>query len=88
MSNINVIHMAGYNDICNWFGYAQNKGYTHLMIVRHDKNYDFPIWVSPKDDALEMYNDICKDFSLEVLDVYDISMDFADQFREYHCFNF
>lgn len=83
---------AGLIEIAEWYDIGFDQGYTHLLVIRHKQkghfDYDFPMFIGMDDSAKAWYDLLQEDPSIEVLDVYDLSMDFEDQVWEEKCRNF
>ena len=82
------LQFATVDKIEDWFWYAWNNMYSHLMVLRYNNEYDFPIYVSYKDSAMEMYENYRFGENLEILEVLNVDISFASQMKQYKPFNF
>lgn len=76
-------------EISEWFdrGVAEDK--THMIVVCDTFDYDdYPVYVSPDEDARKTYDENNNKNMKRVIEVYNLSMDKAVQMDSRRAFNF
>lgn len=75
--------------LAQWFDHGVADGATHMIVVCDTYDWDdYPVYVTPTEDAREKaqtYND--KEMQ-QVMEVYDLALPKADQMAEFRAFNY
>jgi hypothetical protein len=70
-------------DISRWFDKGKKDGATHLLVVCDTYEFeDYPVFVHSAKEAKEKYAKFNGPNMQKVMEVYDISMNKADQLAE------
>ena len=71
-------------DIKYWLEQAKEKGATHLIVVVDKFDFDnYPVYVSPTENAAEEYERIINSSMQGVDEVYNMSMNIDKQLKEH-----
>lgn len=70
------------SDIRGWLKRGKEEGATHMMVVcdTYD-NEDYPVMVMPDEKAEEKRVEFDKNMQ-QVMEIYNLSMDFEEQLKE------
>lgn len=76
-------------DIKRWLKMGKKAGSTHLLVCVDTFDYsDYPVFVSPEENAREIYSQYNGPNMQKVMEVYNLSMDFEMQLNQKRSFNF
>ncbi len=80
--------MTTQNDIREWLERGKKNNSTHLIVVvdRFD-NDDYPVFVSENENVYDVESEHNKNMQ-QVMEVYNISMDWEEQLNQYRSFNY
>lgn len=81
--------MTGITEISRWFDRGVEQGASHMIVVCDTFDYeDYPVFVSPEEDARERANKCSAGNMQRVMEVYSLSKDKASQLNEGRSFNY
>jgi hypothetical protein len=76
------------SDIEEWLADGQQKGASHLIVVCDQFEYeDYPVYVMPDESAKKLTNHYDSLEMSKVMEVYDLSLDWATQLDEYRAYH-
>lgn len=77
------------SDIETWFQYGVDTGKTHMIVICDTFDWeDFPVYVSPGEDAqAKAASFIGQEFE-RLMEVYNLSLPMADQVNKRRVFNY
>ncbi|MFI6226618.1 hypothetical protein ACIBCR_04765 [Micromonospora echinospora] len=75
-------------EIGRWFDEGVERGATHMIVVCDQYDHtDFPVYVQPGQDVTEVYEQERAQSLQQVMEVYCLSLDRADQLAERRAFH-
>lgn len=76
-------------DIARWFDAGISQGATHMIVVCDTYDWgDYPVYVTPPEDARRKADEYRKKSMQQVMEVYDLNMDKAMQMAEHRAFHY
>lgn len=76
------------NGAYNW-GKIKGRKITHMLVVCDTFDYDdYPVYVSDKESAREVFHDYNSRSMQRVMEVYSYKHDLEDQLNEHRAFHF
>lgn len=71
------------SDIRGWLKRGKEEGATHVIIVCDTFDYDdYPVMVMPNEDVRKREIEYIEAHMQQVVEVYNLSMDFEEQLKE------
>jgi len=71
-----------------WFRTAKEQGATHVIVVCDTFDHeDYPVYVKPGQSARAIASEYDGKNMQRLMEVYNMSMDLEQQFKQHRCFN-
>lgn len=76
-------------DIKRWFDNGVKQKATHMIVAVDTFDYeDYPVYVAADDDVHEKINSVRLSPMQRIMEIYDLTMDRAEQLNEHRSFHF